>query len=209
MIRLEVRCGALLALLVAFGCSDNPVGQPTGQSNSASGAAALSRGGVEGDSRNRSIAILDDCDPRDLNWASTGGCLLREGTVTTAEFGAELVSPLAASVVGHQAWRNEPSFLAPQVGKEVRVKNEGGRLHTFTEVASFGGGRIGGLNFGLLPAPECQPGAGAVDLVPGATQRITGLSVGPHRFQCCIHPWMRALIEVQPDDSGTNHVHAG
>ncbi len=29
------------------------------------------------------IAILDDCDPRDPNWASVGGCTLEEGDVTS------------------------------------------------------------------------------------------------------------------------------
>jgi hypothetical protein len=39
-----------------------------------------------------------------------------------------------------------------------------------------------------------------VDLAPGARTGVTGLSVGNHHFQCCIHPWMRAVIKVKPDD---------
>jgi hypothetical protein len=29
---------------------------------------------------------------------------------------------------------------------------------------------------------------------------IALLSPGNHRFQCCIHPWMRALIKVDVDE---------
>ncbi len=39
----------------------------------------------------------------------------------------------------------------------MRVTNWGGRGHTFTEVADFGGGCVGDLNIGLSPAPEVQP----------------------------------------------------
>ena len=46
----------------------------------------------------KQIAILDDCDPRDPNWASVGGCTLEEGDVTLAEFNAFLVSPLSSAV---------------------------------------------------------------------------------------------------------------
>jgi hypothetical protein len=30
----------------------------------------------------------------------------------------------------------------------------------------------------------------------GPTAGSSGLPVGTHRFQCCIHPWMRTVIEV-------------
>jgi hypothetical protein len=34
-------------------------------------------------------------------------------------------------------------------------------------------------------------------LPPGATIRVEGLAQGLHKFQCCIHPWMRATVRVQ------------
>jgi hypothetical protein len=34
-------------------------------------------------------------------------------------------------------------------------------------------------------------------VTPGNTMSITGLSPGVHTFQCCIHPWMRAAVNVQ------------
>jgi hypothetical protein len=52
--------------------------------------------------------------------------------VTFAEFAGEFDSPLAAAVIGHQAWRNDPPYLEVKAGDDVRVKNLGGRPHTFT-----------------------------------------------------------------------------
>jgi hypothetical protein len=80
--------------------------------------------------------------------------------------------------------------------KEPAIANRGGRPHTFTKVANFGGGKIPNpaLNEGLVTAPECPA---SVDIPPGGSTRISGLTVGNHRFQCCIHPWQRALVKVQ------------
>jgi plastocyanin len=145
------------------------------------------------------IRVLDNCDATDPTWNSVGGCTLEEGNVTLAEFNLLLNSPLSAATVGHPAWRNEPSYLTIEVGDTVRARNDGGRGHTFTEVTNFGGGRVPPLNHGLTPAPECALVPGAVDpnaLAPGVTLKITGLGIGLHRFQCCIHPWMRAAIRV-------------
>jgi hypothetical protein len=30
--------------------------------------------------------------------------------------------------------------------------------------------------------------------------QLKGLSAGNHKFQCCIHPWMRAIVKVKEDD---------
>ena len=150
------------------------------------------------DDHNRKIAIRDDCDPRDPAWNPSGGCALEEGDVTNAEFGVELQSTLApTSVIGHQAWRNDPPYLKIREGQTVRVTNRGGRAHTFTEVANFGGGKIPnpGLNKGLLTAPECPA---STNLAPGTGTTVKDLSPGNHRFQCCIHPWMRAIVKVKP-----------
>jgi plastocyanin len=148
------------------------------------------------------VWLLDDCDPNDPGWAATGGCTLREGDVTVAEFTEEVQSrALSAAVIGHLAWWNDPPYLKIEVGDTVRVKNKGGRLHTFTKVADFGGGRVANpdLNFGLTPAPECLDSSDT-DVPPDATLKVKNLDVGNHRFQCCIHPWMRTLIRVLPDD---------
>ena len=150
------------------------------------------------DDHNRKIAIRDDCDPDDPGWTPTGGCSLEDGDVSFAEFGVELQSPLApTSVIGHQAWRNDPPYLKIREGQTVRVRNRGGRAHTFTEVANFGGGKIPNpaLNKGLVTAPECPA---STNLAPGASTTVENLAAGNHRFQCCIHPWMRAIVKVKP-----------
>ena len=147
------------------------------------------------------IAMRDDCDPRDPAWNMVGGCALTRGDVTLAEFAGENDSPLAAAVVGHQAWRNDPSYLEIHRGTSVRVRNEGGRIHTFTKVAAFGGGIAPNpaLNEGLTTAPECLA---SVNVLPEGTTNVSGLAVGNHRFMCCFHPWMRALIKVKQSDEG-------
>jgi plastocyanin len=103
-------------------------------------------------------------------------------------------------VVGHQSWRNDPSYLQVHTGQDVRVTNRGGRVHTFTRVANFGGGRIPPLSQGLVPAPECFPPTPAGNVPPGESVEVTGLTPGNHRFQCCFHPWMRAMVKVEPED---------
>ncbi len=145
--------------------------------------------------------MRDDCDPTDPAWAPTGGCLRKRGNVTFAEFITAAGSPLSTAVVGHQAWRNSPSYLVIKAGTTVRVRNAGGRNHTFTEVKAFGGGIAPAppLNQGLTTAPECPFSIG---IPPGESAKLSGLAVGDHLFMCCIHPWMRAQITVKPK-SGT------
>jgi len=152
---------------------------------------------------NRRINIVDDCDPTDPGWAPTGGCFKEGGRVNLAEFNAYLIIPNIAAVVGHPAWRMSPSYVKLESGKDLRVRNIGGRTHTFTEVAQFGAGFVPPLNFGLTQfAPEC----GAAVPIPAGTRgaNVEGLTMGNHNFQCCIHPWMRAVVKVVPKDDDGN-----
>lgn len=144
----------------------------------------------------KNILIKDDCDPTDPAWNNVGGCALPQGDVTLAEFAGQNDSPLADAVIGHQAWRNDPSYLEIRPDDTVRLDNVGGRVHTFTEVAQFGGGIAPNpaLNEGLDLAPECRA---ANNMLPGDRAHLAGLAVGMHKFQCCFHPWMRALIKVE------------
>jgi plastocyanin len=152
------------------------------------------------DDEDSNVAIIDKCDPADPAWNPTGGCALkpRQGDVTFAEFNAFLFSPLgpAGLLIGHPAWRNDPSYLTLHSGKAVRVTNKGGRTHTFTEVADFGGGFVPPLNGALGVAPECNP-LTTTALAPGDKINVKGLAAGLHKFQCCIHPWMRAAVRVE------------
>jgi plastocyanin len=163
-------------------------------------------GSDDGSSGGRQIALRDDCDPNGGWDMVPGGCALRRGDVSVAEFDEELPvepppAPLTHTLIGHQAWRFDPPYLKIEEGTTVRVRNRGGRPHTFTQVEHFGGGYIPPLNVNLVPAPEClEVDPAEAELLPGDSTRVTGLSVGNHRFQCCIHPWQRALIKVLPDE---------
>jgi len=167
--------------------------------------AAVATAGDEKNQKKAKVEIYDDCDPADPNWNATGGCTLEGGRVTEAEFRLLLFSPLSGgSIVGHPAWRMDPAYLRLRAGGTLDAENEGGRFHTFTEVANFGGGVVAPLNGTLAPAPEC---ATSVRLAPDASQEVTGLTPGNHLFQCCIHPWMRLLVKVEAEDSSEEEHH--
>lgn len=170
------------------------------------GACAMSAGVAmadeKKDEKRAEVAIRDDCDPTDPAWAPTGGCTLKGGVVSFAEFNQLLFSPNSAgSPVGHPAWRMDPTYFRMESDGTVRVKNAGGRGHTFTEVENFGGGFVPPLNGTLMVAPECTAAAANPPLAPGARMEVTGLTEGNHLFQCCIHPWMRILVKVGPEES--------
>lgn len=154
------------------------------------------------------VVMLDNCSHTDAAYGSVGGCpegsALRgyRGDVTVAEFFALLTSPLTAAgqIIGHPSWRNEPSYIKVRAGQTVLVANRGGRVHTFTEVQDFGGGFVPPLNGSMVPAPECganmMPNPAVEFVAVGDTQRLEGMDRGLHKFQCCIHPWMRAAVRA-------------
>ena len=201
----------LLVLGFTAACGKDTVSAPSSAQQDVAAAAASSASSSsssESEAGGRRIALLDDCNPGDPAWATIGGCVRRNGAVNRSEFQAYLRAPLVVGMVGHPAWSIAPLYLKTKVGKTLRVKNEGGRAHTFTEVAQFGGGRVLGLNVGSTPAPECLLAPGAVDptlLAPGASFQVQGLSVGDHKFICCLHPWMRQLGKVSAGDDHGDH----
>src|SRR5262245_34315563 len=153
------------------------------------------------------VALVDNCDPISF---PPGFCVPvpRSGDTTFSEFLALLFSPLINTVVGHPAWQFSPSYLDMRAGQTLRVTNTGGEDHTFTEVTAFGGGSIDLLNGAVSPpappgtvpltrALQCPLDPNALALVrPGNTVTLK-LDPGLHNFQCCIHPWMRAVIDVE------------
>lgn len=196
---LHVGHAALLALVIAAACADPVSNQAASDQVLADRSTSSDHSNDLGRSGNAKIDVLDDCNPNDPGWAPTGGCSLKGGLVSLEEFNLLLGSPLSTAVVGHPAWRNEPSYLVVKAGKGVRAENEGGRFHTLTRVARFGGGRVPPLNQGLTMAPECALAPGAVDpngIAPGGQLDVAGLTNGINRYMCCIHPWMRAEIKV-------------
>ncbi|HEY7394271.1 MAG TPA: hypothetical protein VH559_05485, partial [Gemmatimonadaceae bacterium] len=98
------------------------------------------------------------------------------------------------------AWKFNPHQFEEKAGTIIEAENRGGETHSFTPVAAFGGGFVPTLNDAsgnTTVAPECANPA-AVTLVPsGGHVDMSPLTVGTHRFQCCIHPWMRATVTVR------------
>jgi hypothetical protein len=151
---------------------------------------------VQGDKK---IRLLDDCEPASFNAVLGDGACVGNGHTTFDEFIAEL----AATQDAHK-WRNQPSNMLLNVGRPTLIENVGGEVHTFTPVAEFGGGFINDLN-GIsgnpVPAPECLNIPSLVFIPAGGTEEgptagSSDLPVGSHKFQCCIHPWMRTVIDV-------------
>ena len=153
-------------------------------------------GAVQGDKK---IRLLDDCEPTTFNAVLGPGACVGNGHTTFAEF----IEELGETQDAHK-WRNQPSQMQLNVGRSTLIENRGGETHTFTPVAVFGGGFVDALN-GIsgnpVPAPECL-NFGSIVLIPagggeeGPTAGSSELPVGTHKFQCCIHPWMRTVIEV-------------
>jgi hypothetical protein len=167
----------------------------------AGGTSAARSDDDDGDN-NRRVTLRDDCDRSDPAWASIPGGCTKRGTVSVAEFNAELDSSRSLAVVGHQSWRIDPPYLVIKEGTTLRVRNAGGRPHTFTKVTEFGaGGVVPPHDEGMIVAPPC-PGDAANALPPGGRKSVSGLTVGTHRFMCCFHPWQRANVEVRARGGG-------
>lgn len=147
------------------------------------------------------VGIFDACDPVTFNAAlgagTCTGVAAVNDSVTFIEFEQEL---RANRAVG--AWRFIPRALSITPGGTVTATNLGGQTHTFTEVAHFGGGIEPALNEASgnpVEVPECAA-ITEIDLILPEASFTTApiLGSGPHLFQCCIHPWMRATVTGVP-----------
>ena len=147
------------------------------------------------------IVALDECDPVTFN-AALGPDFCKNVTIGAFTTLSDLFAKAAAGTPD-PGWDFEPDTLKIKEGTTVSVVDQGGEPHTFTEVAEFGGGFIPGLNApGEDTVPECSGGFSKVAvaktrILQGSQVQITGLSKGTHRFECCIHPWMRVKVEVK------------
>ena len=153
-------------------------------------------GAVQGDKK---VRLLDDCEPTSFNQVLGDGACIGNGTTTFEEF----IEELEANQDVH-TWRNQPSQMHLNIGRPTLIENRGGEVHTFTRVASFGGGfvdELNGISGNPVPAPECL-NFGAIVFIPaggteeGPTAGSSDAPVGISNFQCCIHPWMRTVVEV-------------
>ena len=141
------------------------------------------------------VSILDQCDSASFNATLGAGTCSRAGTVTLASFNSELNASGRVA-----AWTFDPTSLTLQMGQMITATNRGGEDHTFTEVEAFGGGIVPQLNTASgnpLEAPECTKITASDHIKPGASMTTDAeTEVGVHRYQCCIHPWMRETVTV-------------
>lgn len=141
------------------------------------------------------LSMRDNCDPATFNAALGAGTCTGAGTMTLAQFNSELNSTHSVA-----AWNFDPATLTVRVGQRIAAKNNGGETHTFTEVETFGGGIVPALNTAsgnTTVAPECQSLPAGAMIAAGATFLNEEEEVaGSEKYQCCIHPWMRANVTV-------------
>jgi hypothetical protein len=149
---------------------------------------------------NREVRIQDDCDQVTFDKAVGPGTCVGDGRTTFADFLAEFQDEGSVD-----RWRFTRTDFNIDGNGTIQVTNEGGELHTFTEVSFFGNGCIP-----LFDNPKARnPFNCATDfpdkivaesgVFPGTTRQISAAVLGPgvHRFQCAIHPWMRSTVEVR------------
>jgi plastocyanin len=190
-----------LATAFVVGCSDSsklPAGPSASATSSgtratADGSAAPSVLGGRGGTQ-RIIHLMDACDPETFNAAVGPGTCVRNGGVMFANF-LELLTQ--NHFVG--PWHFTPPQAQMDVGDVLMAVNHGGETHTFTEVEEFGGGIVPDLNqrMGLTNvAPECNTLAPADFIPAGGSSSETEEEEGVEKYQCCIHPWMRAEVHV-------------
>src|SRR4051812_22867440 len=140
----------------------------------------------------RTVFVMDRCEPDSFNAVLGAGGCVRNGGGTFENFSRRL-NPKDG---GHNAWRFNRHDVVLKPGEALSARSTGGETHTFTEVANFGAGIVAPLN-AALPAgtPPAQPIGGLNFLPAGATLRLGTLAAGEHRFECLIHPWMRVVVQ--------------
>ena len=144
------------------------------------------------------IKAKDDCDPVSFNLAVPGNppTCVGNGSTTFDDFVGQLAGHGFAG-----AWRFSPGHVTINAGSSLRIVNQGGETHTFTQVTQFGGGGIvppiNLILFGTTTPPmfffpplNIVPAGGSLT-IPAAT-----LTPGTHLFFCAIHPWMQETVRV-------------
>ncbi len=185
----------VLAALAIVAC-ENKSTQPAGPSALQSSVGAASSSALAqktaASAAAHAVTMFDACDPQTFNAALGAGTCSRQGGIRFEDFVEQLTRHHSAG-----AWHFAPSEVTMQVGELLMATNRGGETHTFTEVEEFGGGIVPFINnlVGLTTvAPECSQ---AVRLPPGATFSETEDEAGVEKYQCCIHPWMRAEVRIK------------
>ena len=170
--------------------------------------ATAGAGGSGGGSRTEVVEVQDDCHPPTFNTEIVPGVEFCDpdfdGDTTASEFFAQISEEQDAG-----KWRFNPDDTEVDPGTRLRAVNVGGEYHTFTPVERFGGGCIPDprLDIGEAPVAECDgfdpathefgiPAGGHLTVTPTGRRML---------YQCLVHPWMRAVVEVDTDDHSGHH----
>jgi plastocyanin len=186
----------LTCVAVFVGCDKQP-SQPVAPSTPENAQSAVVAGPAQLAQKGASqhvVTMFDACDPETFNAALGAGACTRSGGVRFDTFLEQLGQH---GSIG--AWHLAPPNVTMRVGQLLVARNRGGETHTFTEVEEFGGGIVPELNelTGLTSiAPECNQLAAGDFLAPGASSSEEVEEAGVEKYQCCIHPWMRAQVRI-------------
>ena len=140
------------------------------------------------------LGIFDNCDPATFNAAVGPGTCIGSGTRPFGSFIEELTRFKTVA-----EWHFTPALTTVKVGETFTAFNRGGEIHTFTEVEDFGGGinpTLNALSGQTTVAPECNQLPGAAFIPPGGSTTDKADDPGVEKYQCCIHPWMRAQVRI-------------
>jgi hypothetical protein len=158
------------------------------------------------------LRIRDKCDPATFNATLGSDTCVGDGNVTFQQFLAEVTKDHKAD-----AWRFNPDEQEVDSGTTLQLESQGGETHTFTKVKDFGGGIVPLLNTlsgNPTVAPEClvnanpfpDPTSAAFSALVQPGKQVTGPTAGSNampkgrqatKYQCCIHPWMRAELTAK------------
>lgn len=190
---------ALTTAALTLACANANSTQPTPAASHPDAVAAvtsssLQSNGASSGSFQHLLSMMDACDGPSFNLIIGPGTCSRPQGVNFVDFLADLT---AHQEVG--PWHFGPSQTDGFVGDTILATNKGGEVHTFTKVAVFGPGLVDFLNnlAGVpgQPIQECQNEQNFV--LPGGTDTDSLDRSGVIKFQCCIHPWMRATVLVK------------
>jgi hypothetical protein len=144
------------------------------------------------------IEAQDDCEPISFNEALEPDPCATDGDTTFSDFIDQLIADGAAD-----GWRFHSDDTHIDQGERLQVVGAGGEFHTFTRVDRFAGGCVPDINAilglqGLDPA-TCAQALQNTGVPSGVTVTVNDddLEPGVNKFQCMIHPWMQATVEVR------------